>query len=292
MMGPMKRKARNQVELYETMRSAIVYMREHAASHPTPAHVARMLGMSLSRFEHAFTEWVGTTPKRFLAHLSRERAKKLLQDSLDMIAVSHRVGLSGPGRLHELMVTYEAVSPGEWKSGEIDIVYGVHPSPFGLCFIAVTPRGICRLAFMEKVGDEEVEVKRLTKLWERSRITKDEGRTKPYIKKIFEQKKTTRPLHLLVKGTNFQIKVWEALLSIPSGSVARYADIAGRAGSSKAVRAVGTACGANPIAFLIPCHRVLTTGGDLGGYRWGEERKEVMLAWEAAQISPKGKAHP
>lgn len=279
----MKRKVRNQTELYDTMRAAIVYMREHAASHPTPTLVARMLGMSLSRFEHAFAQWVGTTPKRFLSHLTSERAKELLQDSADVLKASYQVGLSGPGRLHELMVTYEAVSPGEWKSGDITITYGVHSSPFGFCFIAVTSRGICRLAFIEKVSDQKVEVKLLTKLWVHARIVRDERTTESYIKKIFEQKQSKRPLHLLVKGTNFQIKVWEALLSIPSGRAARYADVARKVGSPKAVRAVGSACGENPIAFLIPCHRVLASDGKMGGYRWGVERKEAMLAWESSR---------
>lgn len=262
------------------MRDAIFYMREHAPT-VSVSEVADKLGMSRSRFEHVFAEWAGVPPKRYLAHLIAQKAKSNLL-SKDVLSAAHASGLSGPGRLHGLMVTHEAVSPGEFKSGEIEITYGIHQSPFGWCLIGITKRGICHLSFMED-NHEEKAVRLIERSWPKAVLVKNNKKTERYVKQIFNprKKQSKRPVHLLIKGTNFQIKVWEALLAIPDGQVASYAQIARAAGNPKAVRAAGTSCGNNAIAFLIPCHRVLTSAGGIGGYRWGTGRKEAMLAWES-----------
>lgn len=276
-------KTRTAKQIYESMRDAIYYMREHIKDRPNIKEVAKAVGMSPSRFEHVFAHWAGTPPKRFLAYLAKEQAKSELK-SKDVMKAAYATGLSGPGRLHGLMVTHEAVSPGEFKSGEIEIVYGIHPSPFGWCLIGVTKRGVCYLSFMDN-NDESQAIKLIKHSWSNAVLTKDYKITNGYIKRIFESEKNNskRPIHLLIKGTNFQIKVWEALLAIPDGKVSSYAQIARAAGYPKAVRAAGTSCGNNSIAFLIPCHRVLTSSGGIGGYRWGIGRKEAILAWESVR---------
>lgn len=272
---------RNATELYETMARAIAYLREHAKERPSAEEVAKAVGMSTSRFEHAFAEWVGTTPKRFLSYLTKERAKALLAESHDAHRTAHRTGLSGANRLHDLLVTYEAVTPGELRSGNVAITYGLHPSPFGWCLIGVTKRGIAQLSFLDEESERQAE-KDIREKWPNATIARDDAATGKYAVQIFDAK-SKKPVHLLVKGTNFQIKVWEALMRIPDGSVASYADIAEFVGAPKAVRAVGTACGRNAISYLIPCHRVLASDGGFGGYRWGVQRKEAMLAWEGAR---------
>lgn len=265
------------------MRDAIHYMRQHAGERLTSARISQAVDMSPSRFEHAFTEWVGISPKRYLAHLIKQKAKSILV-SKDVLKTAHAAGLSGPGRLHGLMVTHEAVSPGEFKTGEIDVSYGVHDSPFGKCLIGITKRGVCHLSFLD---ENELQAERQLKdYWPKAHLVQDQEATAEYIRKIFKPTKTDskRPIHLLIKGTNFQVKVWEALLAIPEGRVSNYSEIAKAAGSPKAVRAAGTACGNNLIGFLIPCHRVLTSSGGIGGYRWGVSRKETILAWESIRM--------
>lgn len=271
------------------MRDAIDHMRTHAKENPTIGDVAHEVGMSASRFEHAFAEWVGISPKRFLAQLAKERAKNNLVGAKDILTAAYSSGLSGPGRLHDLLVTYEAVSPGEFKKGTIDITYGIHRSPFGWCVIGVTKRGICQLSFIETESEREAE-NIIRTAWPHAQITRDQVHTKTYIQKIFggtnssknSARAAKRPLHLLIKGTNFQIKVWEALLAIPQGKTKSYADIARAIHEPKAVRAVGTACGKNLIPFIIPCHRVLASNGGLGGYSAGGiKRKAAILTAEA-----------
>jgi AraC family transcriptional regulator of adaptative response/methylated-DNA-[protein]-cysteine methyltransferase len=276
------------VRIYETMRDAIHYMRDHANNRPDVATVAKAVGMSRSRFEHVFTEWAGIPPKRFIAHLTKERAKEFL-GTRDVLKAAYASGLSGPGRLHGLMITHEAVSPGEFKSGDIEIKYGIHPSPFGWCLVGLTARGVCHLSFLDK-DDRRQGVAQIQQAWPKARLVHDPRETGMLVKKIFHPTRSDskRPIHLLIKGTNFQVKVWEALLAIPDGQVASYAAIARAAGSSKAVRATGSSCGKNSIAYLIPCHRVLTSAGGIGGYRWGTERKETILAWESIQKENRG----
>ncbi len=275
----MKRKKRNGNELYNTMRSAIAYLRAHVGERPDAASVARELGMSESRFNHLFAQWTGITPKHFLSYLTKEQVKRSLAESADVLSASHTSGLSGPGRLHDFLVTYEAVSPGEFRAADIEMTWGMQPCPFGFCLIALTKRGICHLSFIDD-DSERKAVSQLRETWPKASLVRSDAKVSSYVRQIFSRKNHKRPISLLLKGTNFQVKVWEALLRIPEGKIASYADVARAAGSPRAVRAVGSACGNNPIGFIIPCHRVLASDGGLGGYHWDLERKEAILLWE------------
>lgn len=271
---------RNPTELYETMRRAIAFMRSHGHERLSPADVASAVGMRPAHFSRAFSAWVGLPPKRFLSHLSHERATHLLRGAADVLTAAHRSGLSSPGRLHALLVNHDGVSPGEYKHGHIKIRWGVHPSPFGHCLIGTTKRGICKISFLD--GDSERAARAaITESWPNATLVRDDKTTGKLAARIFARANKAQPL--VVRGTNFQIQVWKALLAIPEGKAATYADIARAIGRPKAGRAVGTACGKNPIGYLIPCHRVLTSQGEAGGYKWGPERKEAILAWEQAR---------
>ncbi len=281
-MHGMTRRVRKQKELYETMADALLLMESRPEL--STAAVALALGMSRSRFEHAFTEWVGTTPKRYRNYLKNKNVKERLLASRDILRSTYASGLKSPARLNELLVTYEAVTPKEFKEGNVTIFYGIHPSPFGHCLIAATHRGICQVAFMDTTDDREAR-RVIREKWPEVEMVRGQQQTTPYAKHIFAKRRAKKPLHLLIKGTNFQIKVWEALLSIPEGQTSTYAAIAKAVKKGKAVRAVGTACGKNAIALLIPCHRVLASSGALGGYRWGLPRKRALLAQEHARIA-------
>lgn len=272
------KQGRKSQELYEAMADAIELMK----SDPDLAakDIAKAVGMSVSRFEHAFVDWAGTTPKRYRNYLKNKEAKERLRSSGDILKSTYASDLKSPARLGELLVTYEAVTPSEVKSGDIDILYGIHPSPFGHCLIAATKRGVCHVAFMDTRSDEDA-LQVIKEKWPEALVRKDQKGTKVLADKIFAHRRGAKPVHLLIKGTNFQIKVWEALLAIPQGQTSTYAAIAKAIGKSKAVRAVGTACGKNAIGLLIPCHRVLASSGSLGGYRWGLARKRALLAREA-----------
>ena len=263
------------------MRDAIAYMREHARAGTDAAMVAKAVGMSTSRFNHVFTQWVGIAPKRFLSHLTKGHAQELLKDS-SVLKAAHRSGLSSPSRLHELMVVHDAVSPGEFKSGDIEIRYGIHPTPFGWSVVGLTKRGVCTLLFVP-TNNERAAVAKIRGQWPKATLVHDPALTAPYAKKIFALSGKKQRIPIVMKGTNFQVQVWKALLAIPEGHAASYADIARQIGKPRAVRAVGSACGKNGICYLIPCHRVLTSNGGLGGYNGGVERKETILAWEAAR---------
>lgn len=263
---------------YETIRDAIAYLRAHARENPSAADVARAVGMSASRLEHAFAAWTGTTPKRFLAHLAKRRARKLLDASEDVTRAAARAGLSGAGSLHDLMVTYEALTPGEYKAGA-EVRYGIHPSPFGWCVIGITRRGVCELSFLDD-DDDDLARTAILEHWAKARPVRDDRATREAARKAFAGLEGGKPLHLVLHGTNFQVKVWEALLRIPQGAIVDYATLARMAGKPDAIRAAASACGRNAIAYLIPCHRVLARDGGLGGYRWGLERKEAMLVRE------------
>jgi len=273
---------REEIARYERMREAIRLMRQKPAP-ASPAEAAAAVGLGLSRFEREFRALAGTTPTRFQGFLTKERARRILAESRDVLGASRETGLSSPGRLHDLTVTYEAVTPGELRSGQVDISYGVHPSPLGACLIGMTSRGICHLSFLDDPGAAETS---LRASWPRARLLRRQRETAAVAREIFGGGDLSLALH--VRGTNFQVKVWEALLCIPAGRVADYGTVARMAGSPLASRAAGTACGANPIAFLIPCHRVLAAGGGIGGYRWDTARKELLLAREASETGLAG----
>jgi len=270
-------------ETYRTVERAIEYLRDHAREQPRLADVAARVGLSEFHFQRQFSEWAGISPKRFVQYLTKEYAKEALRRCEDVLEAAYAAGLSGPGRLHDLLVTCEAVSPGEHRSlGEgVAIAYGFHATPFGECLIAGTPRGICRLVFVGPSG-RAAEIEELQRSWPRARLAQDQAATGRLVAPIFDPANRTKPLHLWVRGSNFQIKVWEALLQIAPGELASYERVARTLGAPRASRAVGAAVGANPIAVLIPCHRVIRKAGDPGDYRWGLTRKRALIAREAA----------
>lgn len=270
---------------YRRIERVIRHLEENFLSQPGLKELARSAGLSESRFHRLFTRWAGISPKRFLQFLTAEYARELLRETPRILDAAFESGLSGPGRLHDLMVNVCAVTPGELKErgAGLTIRYGVHASPFGDCFVAITGRGVCALSFMagRRVADA---VRELRGEWGRATIVEDARGTGAVAGRIFapSRRPGARPLTALVKGTNFQVKVWEALVRIPSGCAVAYGDVAGWVGAPGAVRAVGSAVGRNPVAFLIPCHRVIRKTGDFGNYGGGAARKKAILAWEAA----------
>lgn len=269
---------------YQRVARAIAFLRARAASRPDLAAVARHVQLSRFHFQRLFTRWAGVSPRRFLQFLTVEYAKSRLAAARSVLDLTLETGLSSPGRLHDLFVTLEAVSPGEAVSGGagLEIRYGLHDSPFGPCLIATTKRGVCGLHF---VGNRKSALARLRSDWPRADLRDDPAATREVAARIFRPLATgmAGPLALLVKGTNFQIQVWRALLALPFGTVTTYGEIASRVGRPSAARAAGNAIGANPIAWLIPCHRVLRESGEIGGYRWGAARKAAMLGWKFAR---------
>lgn len=269
---------------YDRIAKAIAYISSHAGSQPSLDDVAAHVHLSAYHFQRLFARWAGISPKRFLQVLTLDMAKQLLRESRPLTEVSDAVGLSGASRLHDHFVQLEAVTPGEYRRYGIGlrIEYGIHDTPFGKVFVAVTPRGICALAF---IGDEDrdLHVAELHLTWPQATIHENPGSTRPVIESIEKGGAADRPLSLFVSGTNFQINVWRALLRIPSGRVASYGDVAKAIGHPRSARAVGNAIGMNPVALLIPCHRVIAETGQLAGYRWGEDRKQAILTWEIAR---------
>ncbi len=266
-------------EDYRRVEQAIHYLEGNALRQPTLAEVAGHVGLSEYHFQRLFTRWAGISPKRFLQFLTKENAKALLA-STSVLSAAYETGLSSPGRLHDLLVHTEAVTPGEYKSkgAGLDIHYGFHPTPFGECLLALTERGICSLAFIQG-GDRAGILDCLRRDWSNSHLSEDSSRTSPIVDRIFSRSlRTSLTIHLL--GTNFQIKVWEALLRLPPGAVTTYQAIASGLHSPGATQAVGNAVARNPVAYLIPCHRVLRKAGDFGEYRYGSARKKAILLWE------------
>ncbi|HEY2930926.1 MAG TPA: methylated-DNA--[protein]-cysteine S-methyltransferase [Acidobacteriota bacterium] len=270
---------------YSRIESAIRYIEQNFQQQPSLGEIAGNSGLSPFHFQRLFKRWAGISPKRFLQFLTVEYAKGLLQESRDLLDTAYQAGLSGPGRLHDLFVTIEAVTPAEFKrnGAGLRIRYGFHDSPFGECLLSVTERGICGLSFCP--GERKEALADLRDRWSGAGLIEDAMATRSFAQKIFEPGRQKVPLFL--KGTNFQIKVWEALLRIPSGQVCCYEDLAQAVGQASASRAVGTAVGSNPVAFLVPCHRVIRKSGIVGNYRWGAARKKAMLVWEAALSAEK-----
>lgn len=269
---------------YSRIASAIEYLGEHKEEQPPLADVARAVGLSEFHFQRLFRRWAGISPKRFLQFLTAQHAQSLLRDGVNVLDAAYETGLSGPGRLHDLMVNVYAATPGELRNGGsgVTIRYGTHASPFGQCLIAATDRGVCWLAFVEQ-GSVDGELARLRRSWPSATLRHDPKATAPLAGKAFNRGRG--PLTLDLKGTNFQLRVWEALLRIPPAAVCCYEEVASAIGRPEAARAVASAVARNPVGFLIPCHRVIQKTGALGGYRWGTARKQAMLAWESARAS-------
>jgi len=270
---------------YDRIAEAISFIVNRVNSQPTLQEIARDLHLSPFHFQRLFCRWAGVTPKRFLQVLTLERAKQLLNESKPLLEVSDSLGLSSGSRLYDHFVHLEAITPGEYKKGGagLTIEYAVHDTPFGKAFIAITARGICHFSFLESV-EVDGHLTGLYKKWPHAMVHENRQRTLAVIQAMFGgEKKLDRPVSLYVSGTNFQISVWKALLQIPPATVVSYSKVATAIGHPSSARAVGLAVGANPVAFLIPCHRVIQQSGKLGGYHWGETRKQAIHAWESAR---------
>ena len=283
---------------YQVIEAAIRWLDAHREAQPELADVAAAAGMSASHLQRLFTRWVGISPKRFLQYLTIEHAKTLLDESRSVLDTALGAGLSGPGRLHDLFIGCEAVTPGQYgRRGEgLAIGYGTHPTPFGTALLGVTERGICFLAFADHGGDVLRDALRdLRARWPRASLCERPETTGPLVRRIFGGARSpglagsqggapvrSGGLSVWLHGTNFQIRVWEALLRIPAGRVVSYGDLARSMGRPEAARAVAGAVGSNPVSYLIPCHRVIRGLGGVGGYRWGIARKRAILAWESA----------
>ncbi|MEJ2795713.1 methylated-DNA--[protein]-cysteine S-methyltransferase [Iodobacter sp. LRB] len=270
---------------YERIEKAIYFISAHLHSQPGLDEIAAHLHLSPFHFQRMFCRWAGVTPKRFLQVLTLERAKQLLRESKSLLEVSDSLGLSSGSRLYDHFVQLEAVTPGEYKIGGagLSIAYAVHNTPFGPAFIAITPRGICKFSFLQGEAIDE-HLADLCKKWPYAVVHEERQATLEVLDGMFGgAQKPDRPVSLHVTGTNFQVSVWKALLQIPPAAVVSYSQVANAIGSPSAARAVGTAIGSNPVAFFIPCHRVIQQGGKLGGYHWGEARKHAIHAWESAR---------
>jgi len=274
---------------YTRIERAIRYLAENVTRQPSLDEVAEAVSLSPFHFQRLFTEWAGISPKRFLQYLTAGFLKEKLAQCTNLMEAAERAGLSSQSRVYDLFVHLEAVTPQEFKSGGegIRMAYGVHQTPFGPCLVAATERGICRMTFFDDAGEEALRALRAD--WPRADIRFQPAATEPYVRQIFFGVGAAgQKLNVLVKGTNFQVKVWEALLAIPAGYVTTYQGIARQLGNPKALQAVGSAVGANPVAYLIPCHRVIRKEGLLGEYRWGAVRKKAIIGWELAR----GEANP
>ncbi|CAN5920920.1 methylated-DNA--[protein]-cysteine S-methyltransferase [soil metagenome] len=268
---------------YDRIASAIAFIKDNVQRQPELAEVAAHVSLSPFHFQRLFQRWAGVSPKKFLQFLTLVAAKNELRASHSLSHTAFATGLSGTGRLHDLFVTLEGMTPGEYKAAgaNLEIRYGLHDSPFGKMLLAATEKGICHLAFTDEPDAARIE---LQHLWARARLLPDAHSTAPLAQKIFRPSGgISDPLPLLVRGTPFQLKVWEALLHLPEGALTSYGELASAIGLPKASRAVGTAVGQNPIAFLIPCHRVIRKAGGIGDYRWGSTRKTALIGWEACR---------
>jgi AraC family transcriptional regulator, regulatory protein of adaptative response / methylated-DNA-[protein]-cysteine methyltransferase len=268
---------------FRRVERAIRFLDEHASDQPGLRTVAGVVGMSEYHFQRLFRRWAGVSPKRFLQFLTADRAARDLRSASTSLEASFRSGLSSPSRLHDLMVAVNAVTPGEMKSGGagVTIRWGIQPTPFGDCLLATTARGICEMAFLAPDG-EEWSRERLRARWPAAELVRHEATAAELTGRIFSRARGDRPLMLLLRGTNFQLQVWRALLEIPQGLTTTYGALATSIGAPGAARAVGGAIGAHPIAYPIPCHRVIRATGAFGGYRWGVDRKRALLAWDRA----------
>ena len=272
---------------YDVVRRAIGHIRGHWREQPEIEAIAEAAGVTPTELHHLFRRWAGLTPKAFLQALTLDSARQLLRDSASVLDATYEVGLSGPGRLHDLFVTHEAMSPGEWKSGGegLTVFFGFHPSPFGSALVMATQRGLAGLAFADP-GEERAALTDMKSRWPRADYVEDSARTAVVAKRIFDpaQWQADKPLRVVLIGTDWEVRVWETLLQIPMGRLTTYSDIASKIHKPAAARAVGAAVGKNPVSFVVPCHRVVGKSGDLTGYHWGITRKRAMLGWEAGQV--------
>lgn len=267
---------------YQTVRKVIELISENWRDQPELEELANAVGQSPTQLQKLFTRWAGLSPKGFLQAVTLDHAKRLLASDLPLLEASHELGLSGPGRLHDLFVTHEAMSPGIYKSGGagLEIFYGFHPSPFGLALVMATNRGMAGLSFCDPGGEDDAFTD-MSQRWPNAKYTINLELTAPYASRSFnpERWKKSDPLRIVMIGTDFEIRVWEGLLEIPFGKATTYSDLGASIGKN-APRAIGGAVGRNPISFVVPCHRVVGKSGALTGYHWGLTRKRAILGWE------------
>jgi len=280
------RTALKSIHDYRRIERAIRFIDAHVVDQPSLEEVAREIGLSPFHAQRLFTRWAGISPKRFLGLLTVGHAKAVLQAGESVLDTSYEVGLSGPSRLHDLFVGFEAMTPGEYKQQgrSLTIRYGIHPTRFGEALLLTTERGIAGLSFVD--GNPEEALAEARAAWPLSRLVADPAATEALIRQLFGERDGAggeAPPQLLLKGTNFQVKVWSALLRVPPGRVVSYLDLASAIGQPRAVRPVANALAHNPVGYLVPCHRVIRATGALGDYRWGQTRRRALLAWESAQ---------
>jgi AraC family transcriptional regulator of adaptative response/methylated-DNA-[protein]-cysteine methyltransferase len=271
---------------YDRVAQAIHFIEQNHRRQPSLEEVARSVYLSEFHFQRLFRRWVGISPKRFLQFLTVEHAKRRLDECRSVLDTTYDAGLSSPGRLHDLFVTLEAVTPGEYKQrgAGLRMAYGFHDTPFGTALVGATERGLCALSFVDE-GGEGAAIDELRERWSAADLDEDARRTADLAARIFSPAaRDDKPIPLFVQGTNHQVRVWEALLRVPAGAVVSYEQLAAAAGRPDAVRAVAGAVARNQVAYVIPCHRVIRKLGAFGGYRWGGDRKRAMLAYEAAQV--------
>lgn len=273
---------------YETVRRVIEKISLDYRDQPSLDALAADVGSTPTALQKLFTRWAGLSPKAFLQAVTLDHARRLLDSGMPLLETSFELGMSGPGRLHDLFVTHEAMSPGDYKTrGDgLTIRYGYHISPFGVALIMVTDRGLAGLSFNDP-GEEREAFADMSGRWPNASYVEDMAATQPYAARIFDPARwrSEQPLRVVLIGTDFQVRVWQALLRIPMGKACSYSSIAAGIGAPAASRAVGAAIGANPISFVVPCHRALGKSGALTGYHWGLTRKRAILGWEAGQLS-------
>ena len=273
---------------YERVRRIIAFISERWRDQPSLEAMAEHVGLSTTHVHHLFRRWCGLSPKAFLQAITLDNAKALLASSASVLDATYEVGLSGPGRLHDLFVTHEAMTPGDYKGGGAGLTlhFGYHPSPFGEAILVATERGIAGLGFVDH-GDRAAALADMRARWPKAEYVEDRDVTAPLARRVFDPLHWTgeQPLRVVLIGTDFEVRVWQTLLTIPLGRATTYSDIARRIGRPSAARAVGAAVGKNPISFVVPCHRVLGRSGALTGYHWGLTRKQAILGWEAGRIA-------
>lgn len=273
---------------YDVVRRILAVITTHWREHPSIEEIAEAVGSTPTEVHHLFRRWCGLTPMAFMQAITLDHAKALLERSASVLDTALEVGLSGPGRLHDLFVTHEAMTPGEFKTrgSGLALAYGFHPSPFGEAIVVATLRGVAGLGFVD-AGNRGAALADMTRRWPNANFRLDPASTAPHAARIFDASLWCRetPLRVVLIGTDFEVRVWETLLRIPMGRATTYGDIATRIGKPSAPRAVGAAVGKNPISFVVPCHRVIGKSGALTGYHWGLTRKRAILGWEAGQVS-------
>jgi len=283
---------------YDQVRRAIAYLTETWSEQPDLDRLAAHLGLGPEHTQKLFKRWCGLSPKEFVQAITIDHARQMLADSASVLECTHEVGLSGGGRLHDLFVDHEAMTPGDFKrrGAGLQIAYGFHASPFGEALLLATGRGIAGLAFTdEDAGKTRADtLADMIRRWPAASFVEAPARTAPHARRVFDplEWRPERPVRLVLIGTDFEVRVWQTLLAVPMGRAVSYADIARHLGNPDAARAVGSAVGRNPISFVVPCHRVLRGDGGLGGYHWGLTRKRAIIGWETGRLSSAGRGAP